>query len=230
MLPVAATGPASTVGDVDNATHLRRATRRRQSKGWVLIVVVLLLAAIAAGAGWYFGSGPGSMVTVTDVANMTFEQAQTKLAEDSLVAVQKGENSLEVPAGKVVGTDPPAGTHVDKDSTVNVVVSLGPADVTIAKVIGETETAARTALKAQVITVADKNTPFFTDYAKDIVVGMMLDPAGDAEAVACGEGCAAHQGDAATLWVSLGPLPAVAGQAADAGAQDPDRRRTGRRR
>lgn len=215
VMPAAVTGPASTVGDVDNATRLRRATRRRQGKGWWLLVVVLLLASIAAGVGWYFGSGPGSMVAVADVANLTFDAAKARLADDSLVAVQKGENSLDVPVGKVMATAPATGTRVDQDSKVNVIVSLGPAAVTIEKLIQKTETEARAILKSKVISVAEKNTTFYTGYAKDVVVGMMLDPAGDAKAVACGEGCAAHQGDSATLWVSLGGLPSVQGQGAD---------------
>ncbi|GAA1949041.1 Stk1 family PASTA domain-containing Ser/Thr kinase [Microbacterium deminutum] len=219
VLPVAVTGPASTVGDVDNAARLRRATRRRQGKGWWILALVLLLAALAAGAGWWFGSGPGSMVAVADVANLTFEQAQARLADDSLVAVQKGENSLDVAAGTVIGTDPAAGARVDKDSDVKVIVSLGPAAVTIAKVIDKTETEARGVLKSQAISVGDKNTQFFTNAARDVVVGMMLDPAGDAKPIACGEGCAAHQGDSATLWVSLGHLPGVQGQSADQARQ-----------
>ena len=35
VLPLAATGPTAAVGDVDNATRLRRATKRRQAKGWL---------------------------------------------------------------------------------------------------------------------------------------------------------------------------------------------------
>src|SRR4051794_11599941 len=106
ILPVAPTGPTSAVGDVDNATRLRRATQRRHGKGWWLITLVLLLAALAAGAGWWFGSGPGSMVPVADVAGQTFDAAKARLAEDSLVAVQEGRNSLEDPPGAVIGTDP----------------------------------------------------------------------------------------------------------------------------
>ncbi len=96
VLPVTATGPASVVGDVDNATRLRRATKRRQSRGGWLVALVILLAALAATAGWWFGSGPGSLVAVRDVATLTFAEAQAQLAEDSLVAVELGQNSLDV--------------------------------------------------------------------------------------------------------------------------------------
>jgi serine/threonine-protein kinase len=215
VLPAAVTGATSVVSEVDNSTRLRRATKRRQGKGWWLIVLVLLLAALAGAAGWWFGSGPGSMVSVADVADQTFAQAKARLADDTLVAVQKTENNLTVAPGKVIGTDPAAGTPVDKDTKVTVLVSLGPAPVKIAKVIGTDQAEVRNTLKSQVITVDDQTRPFFTGWARDIVVGMMLAPSNGSAAIACGEGCNAHQGDKATLWVSLGALPSVANQSPD---------------
>lgn len=215
VLPAAVTGATSIVGEVDNSTRLRRATKRRQGKGWWLIVLVLLLAGLAGAAGWWFGSGPGSMVSVADVADQTFVQAKARLAEDTLVAVEKTENNLTVASGKVIGTDPAAGTPVDKDTKVTVLVSLGPAPVKIAKVIGTGQAEVRNTLKSQVITVDDQTRPFFTGWARDIVVGMMLAPSNGSAAIACGEGCNAHQGDKATLWVSLGALPSVANQSPD---------------
>ncbi|HWM17916.1 MAG TPA: protein kinase, partial [Microbacterium sp.] len=88
VLPAAMTGATTAVDDTDNATRLRTATKRRAVKGRWLFAVVILLTALAAGAGWWFGSGPGSQVAVADVATLTFEQAQQRLAEDSLQAVQ----------------------------------------------------------------------------------------------------------------------------------------------
>jgi serine/threonine-protein kinase len=40
----------------------------------------------------------------------------------------------------------------------------------------------------------------------------MVTPAGGGEPFACGDGCAARQGDSAQLWVSLGPTPDVVGK------------------
>jgi eukaryotic-like serine/threonine-protein kinase len=53
-----------------------------------------------------------------------------------------------VPAGTVIRTDPPAGTEVDKGSTVTLVVSSGAAPVQVPNVVGQTESAARDALQA----------------------------------------------------------------------------------
>jgi len=210
--PITATGPTASVDDVDNAAKLRRATRRRQTRGGWLFALVLILAGLAAGAGWWFGSGPGSMVLVADVSGGTFAAAELRLAEDSLIAVERPVNSLDVTPGTVIGTDPEAGTRVDRDTEVDVLVSIGPAEAQIERLIDKTETEARGILESHVIAVDEENLTFFTGAAPGIVVGMMLDPAGDAEAFACGEGCAAHQGDSAQLWVSLGPVPDVSGQ------------------
>ena len=212
VLPVTATGPASVVGDVDNATRLRRATKRRQGKGGWLVALVLLLAALAATAGWWFGSGPGSLVAVRDVATLTFAEAQARLAEDSLVAVELGQNSLDVARRAGHRHRPAQRSRVEKDSEVTVLVSLGPAEVQVESLAGRTEAEARGILESNVISVAEQNDQYFTDAAAGVVVGMTLAPAGGAEPFACGEGCTAHQGDSATLWVSLGPVPDVTGE------------------
>lgn len=219
VLPAAVTGATSVVGEVDNATRLRRATQRRRAKGGWLVALVILLAALAATAGWWFGSGPGSLVAVPDVATLTFEQAQERLAEDSLVAVEQEENSIEVPAGQVIGTDPPTGSPVEKDSEVTVLVSIGPAEVQIESMAGKTQDEARGLLEAQQIVVADDTSEYFTDVEADLVVGLTVDPPGDAAPFACAAGCAAHAGDGAILWVSLGALPGVEGQSVDQARQ-----------
>ena len=212
VLPAASTGPTASMEEVDNATRLRRATQRRRAKGGWLIAVVILLAALAGGAGWWFGSGPGSLVAVADVSNMSFADAAARLEEDSLVAVQRDENSLEVPTGLVIRTEPPSGSRVDRETEVTVVVSLGPAEVQIPGFVGSAEADARAGLDSLEIRVDAENATYFTDSASGTVVGVMVTPAGGGEPFACGDGCAARQGDSAQLWVSLGPAPDVVGK------------------
>jgi serine/threonine-protein kinase len=215
VLPSTMSGPTTALEEVDNAGRLRRATRRRRSRGAWLIVVVLLLAALAGGVGWWFGSGPGSMVAVADITGMTFDEASARLQEDSLVAVQQGENSLEVAAGQVIRTVPGGGTRVDKDTEVDVFVSLGPAAADLTSFAGMPDADARAALAAQSIDVPDESAEYFTDAAPDTVVGVFIRPAGAPEDgsqdVPCIDGCSVHQGDTARLHVSLGPLPDVSG-------------------
>lgn len=227
VLPTASTGPTTAMEEVDNASRLRRAIRRRRAKGAWLAAVVVILAVLAAGTGWWFGSGPGSLVQVADVSGMTFPQASERLQQDSLVAVERGEHSLEVPVGQVIGTDPASGDRVDRETEVVVFVSLGPAEATFGSFLGMPEQDARTALGDQSVTVADDNAEFFTDSPAGSVVGVMIRPAGAPEDgsqdVPCGEGCTVHQGDVATLWVSLGAVPDVAGQSEGSARSDLER-------
>ncbi len=216
VLPSTATGPTTAMDEVDNAGRLRRATQRRRSRGAWLIVLVLLLATLAGGLGWWFSSGPGSLVAVADVTGKTFEEASEILAADSLRAVQQGENSLEVAAGQVIRTNPPQGTRVDKDTEVNVFVSLGPAEATFASFAGMSEADARAVLSEKSVQTVDENSEFFSDQAPDIVLAVSIRPAGGPEDgsqdVACLDGCVVHEGDTARLSVSVGPVPDVVDQ------------------
>ena len=58
-------------------------------------------------------------------------------------------------AGKVIGTNPPAGTEVQKNSTVTLLVSSGPATVPIPDVKGQTQAGARRTLEKAGFVVGD---------------------------------------------------------------------------
>ena len=214
VLPTNNTGPTSGLEEVDNATRLRRSVKRRHAKGGWLVALVVLLAALAAALGWWFGSGPGSMIPVADVSGLTFEEASAELAEDTLVPVRQEANSLDVPAGHVISTDPSAGTRVDRESKVTVMVSIGPAEATFPALNGLSEDEARAQLSEQHVTPGD-TASFYTDAPTGTVVYAVIHPAAGGEVVECGEGCTVRQGDSATLGVSLGPLPSVVGESVD---------------
>ena len=180
------TDPTLPVEEVDNATRLRSAAKRRRAKGGWIVALVLLLAALAAGLGWWFGSGPGSLVAVADVSGLTFAEAQERLAEDSLVAVERGENSLDIEPGLAIGTDPPSGTRVDKDAEIVVLISLGPAEATLESMLGKDKTEVVGILSAEEITV-DGERGFYTETPANGIVGVMIHPRDGSEDVPCGE-------------------------------------------
>src|SRR3546814_3156160 len=95
VLPHTVATAPTPVEESDNGARLRARTKRRATKGAWLFTLVLLLAALAGGAGWWFGSGPGSLVAVPDVSGGTFADAQARLAQDTLVAVEEGVYDLE---------------------------------------------------------------------------------------------------------------------------------------
>ncbi|MGV9192818.1 Stk1 family PASTA domain-containing Ser/Thr kinase [Microbacterium sp. MC2] len=212
VMPGTFTAPTVTE-DVDNATLLRRRTRRNARKGAGLLVLVVLLAGLAAGVGWWFGSGPGSLIAVPAVAGGTFADAEQALAAVELQAVEGSEHSREVPPGTVIGTDPGEGTRVDKGTEITVVVSAGPAAQQVPALAGMSAEAATTALGDVFIEVTDTPQRFTDATAGTVVDATVTTGLGDAaEEIDCAQGCTALEGSTAVLYVSLGPVPDVVGE------------------
>ncbi|MGC0371139.1 Stk1 family PASTA domain-containing Ser/Thr kinase [Microbacterium sp. SLBN-111] len=210
VLPQTAVAPAVPVDDVDNATRLRQRTRRRTTRGIWLFALVLLLAAGAAGTGWWFGSGPGSLVAVPDVSRMSYAEAETLLTQEQLAATQQEVNDREIPAGTTVGSDPVVNTRLDKGTVVTVFVSIGPASHDLPELAGKSAEDVNGILESAYIGVSG-TTQEFTDAGAGTVLGASVTPRAGGDAIDCTKGCTVHEGDAAALVVSLGPIPEVAG-------------------
>ena len=200
------TAPAEAV---DNAALLRRRARRRSAAGGWLVALVIAVAALAAGTGWWFGTGPGSLVTVPDVAGRSLADAQQALTEQTLTGVPQDTFSRDVAAGLVVGTDPGPGTPVDRETSVTVLVSAGPQPHDIAPLGGAPEADARAALAEAQVAVGE-NAYVFTDAPAGTVLSVSVTPPGGA-AFDCTGGCTLHEGDTAVLTLSRGSVPDVSG-------------------
>ncbi|MFT4281861.1 Stk1 family PASTA domain-containing Ser/Thr kinase [Microbacterium sp.] len=209
VLPGSFTAPVVTT-DVDNATKLRRRARRRAVTGAWLLVLVLLLAAAGAGTGWWFGSGPGALVSVPDLRGKSFDEAAAELRSHELTAVQEGQNSLDVAEGDTIRTDPEPGTRVEKRAPVTVIVSLGPAEVTLPTLENKTVETVTQLLRDAHINVALSN-PYFTSFDEDHVVRVFITQAGVEDPIPCAQGCTVLQGSSAEIRYSLGPVPDVVG-------------------
>ena len=153
-----------------------------------------------------------------DVANRSFAEAQQILAEQGFQAVQTDVFDIEVAPGVVVGTDPPAGSRLDKDSTVAVLVSQGPQPQDVQALAGATASDARGILLGLNLLVSDPDQEFFTDAAEGTVVGISVAPRAGGDAVDCTQGCTALEGDTATISVSVGPVPDVSGMSIESAA------------
>lgn len=210
VLPQTAVAPSVPVDDVDNATRLRQRTRRRTTRGIWLFALVLLLAAGAAGVGWWFGSGPGSLVAVPDVSRMSYAEAETLLTQQQLAATQQEVNDREIPAGTTVGSDPDVNTRLDKGTVVTVYVSIGPASHDLPELAGKSTEEVNGILESAYIGVSG-TTQEFTDAGAGTVLGVSVTPRAGGDAIDCTKGCTVHENDAAALVVSLGPIPEVAG-------------------
>jgi len=210
VLPQTASLPSAAVDDWDNTTRLRARSRRRTARGAWLLVLVLLLAAGAGAAGWWFGSGPGSMVTVPDVAQHSFADAAALLSDQQLQAQQQEVHDRQIPAGTTVGSDPGPGVRVDKKSVVTVFVSIGPASHDIPALAGKSADEARSILQAAFVTVGD-DTREFTDAANGTVLSATATPRAGGDPIDCSKGCTLYEGDSASMLVSSGPIPDVSG-------------------
>jgi serine/threonine-protein kinase len=103
-------------------------------------------------------------------ASSSYASATAALQGDGLVPVESQQFSTSVPAGQVVGTNPPVGTTVPHGSTVTVVVSDGPPLVAVPDVIGDSAAQAEAALQGAGLAVGSVYGPaggtvFITDPA-----------------------------------------------------------------
>jgi serine/threonine-protein kinase len=92
-------------------------------------------------------SGPPSE-SLPDVKGMTSAQAVKRLERAGLKPTTQSQSSATVPAGKVIATEPSAGTPLQAGSLVAVLVSSGPAEVQIPAVAGQSEAEAKASLRA----------------------------------------------------------------------------------
>jgi serine/threonine-protein kinase len=199
---------------IDNATLLRRRTSKRRARGAFLLTLVLLLAVVAGGVGWWFGSGPGSLIAVPAVAGMAYEDAANALTAEGFEPQRQDEFSVDVDAGIVIDSDPGAGERLDKGVPVVLIVSKGPASHDIAPVTGQDVDAVRQALTAANLELTDDE-QYFDDLDNGKVLNVRITPRAGGDAFGCDQGCTVFEKDTATIQVSLGAVPDVSGMTVD---------------
>jgi eukaryotic-like serine/threonine-protein kinase len=91
-------------------------------------------------------SGGPASIPLIDVAGLSEADAIAKLRKAGFKPTSKTESSATVAAGKVIGTEPPAGPELQVGSTVTVLVSSGPPPVKVPDLSGESLSAAEATL------------------------------------------------------------------------------------
>jgi serine/threonine-protein kinase len=102
--------------------------------------------------GVIVSGGPAS-APVVDVEGLSAADALARLRKAGFKPTTTKETSATVPAGKVIGTNPPAGTEKQVGSPVVVLVSTGPAPVKVPDVTGQSLSAAEATLTNAGLTV-----------------------------------------------------------------------------
>ena len=102
-------------------------------------------------------AGPAPII-VPDVSGKSQVDATQVLANAGFRVAATTESSANVPAGNVIRTQPAAGSEAAKDSTITIVISSGPKQVTVPDVVGQSESSATSTLegaglKVSVVTV-----------------------------------------------------------------------------
>lgn len=149
--------------------------------------------------------GTVSSVTVPNVVNKSLADATTSLTGAGLtVGTTSTQSSTTIASGNVISQDPSAGSSVASGSAVNLVLSSGPALVTVPNVVGSTVAAATTSLTNAGLVVGTT-----TQQASATV------PAGNVISQSPAGGGSVAQGTAVNLVVSTGPaqvkVPSVVG-------------------
>jgi len=133
----------------DDETMVR--TQRRPPVVWVWAGIVSVIVIIVAVMFWVFTLKPSSELPdnsrkVPDLSGQNYEAAQNELLDLDLAATKAEEASADVPEGKVIRTDPSAGTIVQASEVIKVFVSTGAEPVEVPDVTGESLGAAQSAV------------------------------------------------------------------------------------
>jgi eukaryotic-like serine/threonine-protein kinase len=161
LVPTVVTEDERVVVEPDGAVRrqaerVEYAPEKRRRSGLVpalLIVLAIALAAIAA--AWYFGQS--DTASVPSVTGLPLDAAVTRLEDDGFKADIVSQPN-EAAQGIVFQQSPGAGSEQDEGSDVQLLVSKGPAEVTVPNTVGVPETEARdrlatAGLKATVVEV-----------------------------------------------------------------------------
>jgi eukaryotic-like serine/threonine-protein kinase len=116
-----------------------RPPKRRRFFPWLLVLLLLTAAGIA---GWYVYNQIQEQlearepVGVPNVIGLTEERAVALIEERGLEPQVEEQPNAEIPKGEVFDQTPQAGVRIQKGDQVTIVVSSGPRQVEVPRVVG----------------------------------------------------------------------------------------------
>jgi len=150
--------------------------------------------------------GPAAQVDVPNIVELRRVSAVAAIVQAGLtVGDVTRENNSTVPRLHVISQNPAGGTIVEEGSPVDLVLSKGPAIVTVPDVVGQVGAAAEIEIRFAGLTRGEVT----TEYSSNVPAGLVIsqDPIG---------GTTADQGSAVDFVISQGPVqvavPDVVGQ------------------
>jgi beta-lactam-binding protein with PASTA domain/tRNA A-37 threonylcarbamoyl transferase component Bud32 len=208
---IAARTPSKAAAVSDSTAALTKVSQKRRGRGVALFLVILLLVAGAGVAGWWFGAGPGSRVTIPNsISGMSPADATTALTKLGLKVNPTNGTvaSTTTAANAVAETDPPLGSQVIKGGAVTLLVSSGPKPIAFTITQGMPVPAAEAIVKAAPWTEKPQVTQFDPKVPIDTVISVLA-----ADGTTNLIGAPSYgQKQPLTLIVSAGAVPDVAGK------------------
>ena len=157
--------------------------------------LILSISGCGGGSASPGESVPPSTVVVPNVVGQSQAAASAAITAAGLtVGTVTMQSSSTVAAGDVISQSPATGASVTSGSAVNLVVSSGPAQISVPNVVGLTQAAATTAITAAGLTVGTVTMQSSSSVA-----------AGDVISQSPAAGASVASGSAVNLVVSSGP-------------------------
>jgi len=191
-------------------------TQNRPPVAWIWGGVTIMAVIIVATLVWVFTLAPqqlvgaGAAVQIPDVSGQTFKIGGQKLLDAGLKVTRLDQASDTIPADQIVSIDPTAGTRVTPGYNVQVTVSSGPEQVTLAGLIYKPEADAQAAIAAAGLVYGSTN----TDYSPSVPAGQVIGVEIPGSTTPNGGNVQVAKGSTVNLVVSNGnvQIPDVRGQ------------------
>ncbi|MDO5048451.1 MAG: Stk1 family PASTA domain-containing Ser/Thr kinase [Actinomycetaceae bacterium] len=164
-LPVANTKPTQSV-----RTKPREPKKRRRTPLIIATIITLLIAAGASFTWWWFEYGPGSYITVPNIAGATLEEGQKALEPLNVQVLVEERFDDVVPEGIIIDSRPTGGDQVHKSGVITLLVSKGVEMVEVPDLSNKTSEEIDELLKGAKLTRGDTT----EEYHEQIPQGQLI--------------------------------------------------------
>jgi len=164
--------PVKEVTQEKPIREMTAGTKRRISKRVRRNRIIAAMLAVALGIGsWYVLIGPGSRIVVPSIVGASVEEANAALTPLGLTSeIIEKRFDEDIPAGKILESDPSGGGKIDAGGRVKLVISKGQERYVIPVLTGLTPEAAIKLLTSQPLKSGGISEEFNSTIPKGLVI------------------------------------------------------------
>ncbi len=153
---------------INNSGQIRRRSSRRVRRNRL---VALAIAGAIGIAGWYQLFGPGSQIAIPSVIGGTKQQAERTLGKLGFkVKVSKSLFDEQIPKGKIISMDPPAGSRLAEGESVSILISKGAERYKVPSLKGKNVSQATIELANVKLVIGSTQSKFDAKIPKDQII------------------------------------------------------------